>query len=315
MRPDTKLKDAASLRKSLDCAIAGVAKAEYSRLKRRLGINEQRERVEKALKSLKELQQGGRAEYGDKWTAVFYLTWYQPRQIQLAYAALRALLRRAPRPPKYIIDYGCGAWAILIALALLMGEESQSSESGGKVIAVHGIDPNQPMRQIGRRLWKKFQGVVPGGPLRDVLDKMGRSCSCHASYDNFAKSHAAPVKGDCWLTAVHVVDRLNQDDLHAMFERVRRERVPAIELLTTDSSKQDQVRFFKGEVFDVRQTAWQDEELEMTTRWRRELGKRLGVHGDGNLTGPYLDNSVKWDPWSKLAQGKDVVMIRRRAAR
>ena len=65
--------------------------------------------MDKALRSLKELQQGRKADYGNEWVAIFYLTWYQPRQIQLAYAALRELISER-RPPKYII--GLRLWCL-----------------------------------------------------------------------------------------------------------------------------------------------------------------------------------------------------------
>lgn len=139
-------------RKSLDLAIANLAEAEYSRLSTEggLGLQEQCEHVDKALRSLKELQQGRKADYGNEWVAIFYLTWYQPRQIQLAYAALRELISER-RPPKYIIDYGCGAWAVHIALAILIVDVNVHRSELDK-ITVHGIDPNQPMTRIGEML-------------------------------------------------------------------------------------------------------------------------------------------------------------------
>ena len=123
MELDTEV--ASRARKSLDRAIANLAEAEYGRLSTEggLGTKEQHELVDRALRSLKELQQGRKADYGDEWVGVFYLTWYQPRQIQLAYAALRELIPER-NPPKYIIDYGCGAWAVQIALALRIADVS-----------------------------------------------------------------------------------------------------------------------------------------------------------------------------------------------
>ena len=319
MELDTKV--ASLARKSLDCAIASLAEAEYSRLSTEggLGAKERREHVDKALRSLKELQQGRKADYGDEWVAIFYLTWYQPRQIQLAYAALRALISER-KPPKYIIDCGCGAWAIQIALALRIADvRANGSELGG--ITVHGIDPNQPMTRIGGMLWKKFRRIVSEErvehpvlePLHDTLDRMNDSCTCHASYDAYVESHGVqkpPVFGDCWLTAVHVVDQSNQQHLHSLFERIRRERAPAIELLTTDDSKRDQLAFFGGVVRDVQQRVWPYEELQRTTTWRQAVRRRLGVEGNDSLTDWYLRKPVTWDTTSKLTNNRDVVMIR-----
>ena len=324
MELDTKV--ASLARKLLDYAIANLAEAEYGRLSTEgsLGTKERREHVDRALGSLKELQQGRKADYGDEWVAVFYLTWYQPRQIQLAYAVLRALISER-KPSKYIIDYGCGAWAIQIALALRIADVSANESAVGE-ITVHGIDPNRPMTRIGEMLWKEFRRIVSEErvehavlePLHDALDRMSDSCTCHTTYDAFAKSHGAqkpPVFGDCWLTAVHVVDQSNQQHLHSLFERIRREKAPAIELVTTDGSKRDQIGFFGGVVHDVQQRIWPYEKLQRTTAWRQGMRRRLGVQGNDSLVDRYLDKSVTWDTTSKLTNNSDIVMIRWRAQR
>lgn len=215
MELDTEV--ASLARKSLDRAIATLAEAEYSRLSTggSLGTKERREHVGRALRSLKELQQGRKADYDDEWVAVFYLTWYQPRQIQLAYAALRELISER-NPPRYIIDYGCGAWATQVALVIRIAELIFNGSELQK-ITVHGIDLNQPMMRIGGMLWREFRRIVSEErvghsvlePLHDAVDRMGDSCTYHASYDAYTESHGvqmSPVFGDCWLTAVHVVD-------------------------------------------------------------------------------------------------------------
>ena len=142
---------------------------------------------------------------------------------------------------------------------------------------------------------------------------MGDSCTCHASYDAYAESHDVQkpsTLGDCWLTAVHVVDQSNQQHLHSVFERIRRERAPAIELLTTDDSKRDQIGFFGGVVHNVQQRVWPYDELQRTTVWRQRLRRRLKVRGYDGLTDWYLDKSVTWDTTSKLTNNEDIVMIR-----
>ena len=116
--------------------------------------------------------------------------------------------------------------------------------------------------------------------------------------------------GDCWLTAVHVVDQSNQQHLHSLFERIRRERAPAIELLTTDDSKRDQTGFFGGVVHDVQQRVWPYERLQQTTAWRQKVRRRLGVQGNDSLMDRYLEKPVTWDTTGKLTNNRDAVMIR-----
>lgn len=150
-------------------------------------------------------------------------------------------------------------------------------------------------------------------PLSEALDRIGDSCTCHASYDAYAELHGVqklPVFGDCWLTAVHVVDQSNQQHLQSVFERIRRERAPAVELLTTDYSKRDQLAFFGGVVHDVQQRVWPHEELQRTTTWRQDVRRRLGVQGNDGLMDLYLRKPVTWDTTGKLTNDRDVVMIR-----
>lgn len=77
------------VREVLDRAISEVAEAEYSRLTEGMSLKVQTESVDAALKSLMMLQKGISPKYSSEWIALFYLTWYQPRQIHLAYATLR----------------------------------------------------------------------------------------------------------------------------------------------------------------------------------------------------------------------------------
>ena len=177
------------------------------------------------------------------------------------------------------------------------------------------------MTRIGGMLWKEFRRIVSEErvehpvlePLHGVLARMSDSCTCHASYDVYAESHGVqkpPVFGDCWLTAVHVVDQSNPQHLRSVFGRIRRERMPAIELLTTDDSKRDQIGFLGGVVHDVQQRVWPYEELQRTTAWRQGVRSRLGVRGNDSLTDRYLDKSVTWDTTSKLTNNRDAVTIR-----
>lgn len=119
--------------------------------------------MEQALADLGNLQQGIPPDYNDKGVALFYLTWYQPRQIFLAYSALRHVIREQ-KPPSRIIDYGCDASAVQIAMSILTVQwlhgVSIRQRPSYNPSAVHGIDPSEPMRRIGEVLWRKFEKEI-----------------------------------------------------------------------------------------------------------------------------------------------------------
>ena len=201
---------AALIGEALDRAIAKVAEEEYGRLAEGMSLRDQTASVDKVLSSLMELQKGHEPDYNSEWVSLFYLTWFQPRQVHLAYAALCQHIAEQ-RSPSHVIDYGCGAWAVQFALAILLAEKQELQGS-----CVHGIDPNEPMREIGKRLWEKFRQVVEvcgndhffGTCLSITLESMEGSYSCHASLGEAgAHLQLAGKAPACWLTAVHSYTR------------------------------------------------------------------------------------------------------------
>ena len=91
----------------LDRAIKEVAEREYQRLSRGLSCGDVAGRVDKALDSLGKLQKREEPDYDCEWVALFYLTWYQPRQINLVYSYLDC--RKVELPERLqVVDLGCG---------------------------------------------------------------------------------------------------------------------------------------------------------------------------------------------------------------
>lgn len=307
----------------LDCAIAEAAKTEYDQLTEGMSPSDQGKFVEQALAALGNLQKGIPPNYNDKGVALFYLTWYQPRQIFLAYSALRHVLREQ-KPPSRIIDYGCGVSAVQIALSILtvqwLHSVSIRQRPGYNTSAVHGIDPSEPMRRIGEVLWRKFEKEVKSrlpllrsskppetfdSGLLDTVKSMTDSCESHASYEIYANSHAtrhASVPDDCWLTAMHAVYDSNRQDMETVFSRIREEQEPTLELVTfsRDRRSGDKQRFFGTLGFEeVKLPSMPDLEtnsLESTTRWRRHLWKNLKNEMQNRQSHQYLRQSVEWNP-------------------
>lgn len=254
----------------LDSAIAEVATTYYDRLTRCMSHPDKREFVNQALEELLKLQKGNSPDYNSEGTVLFYLTWYQPRQIFLAYSALRHVVRKQ-NPPSRIIDYGCGASAVQIASSILAAELSLlpaeklrraacSERSRTFPFAVHGIDPSEPMREISGFLWQNFKEKVESkvrdvnlslsrifqgsrGPaehdsifesLLDTMRSMTNSCR-YPSYEamrSHRRARHASAPDDCWLTAVHVAYESNLPDMEAVFRRIRKEQEPSLEMVT-----------------------------------------------------------------------------------
>ena len=75
----------------LDKVIATVAEQEFNRLCRGLNDVQVAEQVAKVLDEMDKLRGRGSPDYNNEWGALFYITWYQPRQINVALTILRPL--------------------------------------------------------------------------------------------------------------------------------------------------------------------------------------------------------------------------------
>ena len=302
------------VRRVLDCAIADVAREEYQRLTEGMRSEDREKFVGGALDDLNKLGRGISPNYRSEWIALFYLTWYQPRQVHLAYTALRYLFDNLKqKPPRRIIDFGCGSWAVQIALSILFAEKSPSQN-----VAVHGIDSSEPMMRIGGDLWRKFRKMMVlesargsrfAEKLRRALDLMTDSCSYDTSYEASAALHAARgaiSSDDCWLTAIHATYPSNRNYMETVFRRIRKEHEPVIEMVTFyDRYDAGNPRPFYGELgfTEKKISSFRvgGNSLTKITKWRKELLTELKNLNNRRL----LTTSVPWN-----LKGEEVVMIR-----
>ena len=275
-------------REALDSAIAEVAKENAARLYKEIPSQRWEESVDSALESLTRLQGCAEPDYDLEWVNVFYLSWYQPRQIHLAYVALRQLLDRR-HPPRYVVDYGCGAWAVQFALAMLLAEKPEMQGAG---IAVHGIDSSESMKRIGRELWNKFLLKIVEErhllKLHDVMKSMEDSWVYHATIEDAlaavqgGRTDGAP--GDGWFTAIHAVyeyeskgrPRSNLEDI--LDTEKYRSLGFATELVTFFSRPHIELRLLKRGFKNLNvETHWLGD-LQKTTEWRRTVAAASYLH-------------------------------------
>ena len=283
----------------LDSAIADVATREYDRLTKDKSPSDQAEFVDRALEQLHLLQhgRGQRPRYDVDGVALFYLTWYQPRQIILAYSALRHAVG-AQKLPSCVVDYGCGAFAGQIALAVLLTMTPDCPP-----VALHGFDSSSAMRQTGGRAWATFRSLLATANIKGADQSLRQALSslnefCHFSYESYDK-HFASRHDNSWFTAFHAVYEQNRTDLLKVFELMRQKHHCALGLVTfnADTHANNDTRSLLSihgfEHFELVMHGPRNNGLERTTKWRRELSSRL----DGYLSSPSLRDlkrNVEW---------------------
>ena len=160
----------------LDQAIAEVAGEEFQRLRGGLSDQDIAREVNDAFAGLKRLQEGESLDYHNRWVALFYLTWYQPRHINLVYSWLHRT--KAVLPERlHVVDLGCGALVVQFALAFFAATSGQA----GARIVMQGVEASRPMTKIGVQLWNgvatiiRESGVTYAKNLNQVMAAMFQS--------------------------------------------------------------------------------------------------------------------------------------------
>ncbi len=273
--------------KALDNAIATVADVEYSRLSENKSHETCATCVAQALESLAGLASGREPDYNE-WDALFYITWYQPRQINLAYSILSELCSNSNQC-LHVIDFGCGARPVQFALALL--------GTTPFVTILSGIDPSKPMREIGDKLWRVFHSNVEKNPeLRGLLE------ACNAI---LPESHYSPDSNviihpelECWLMAMHTVYDSNVVIVRDSIQEIRESHKPKRIILTCPSDKLSVTKSAVTGEFQTqplrRDDLW-SRSLPETTNWRRSLIKRLPQQTSSPIIENFLRGPVLWN--------------------
>ncbi len=293
----------------LDKAIVTVAAQEFNRLAG--DLNNDRivaEKVTEALEALDRLQSGYKPEFNE-WEALFYLTWYQPRQINIALTILRQFANARNEHlregyPLLIIDVGCGALAVQIAAAIVAAEHQLE----GLGVSVQGIDPSESMKKIGEDLWLEFWIIADRHPslsylsstcdvMTDTYSLFDSDTSYYHSEEAFLQYYPAP---ECWLTAVHIVYESNKQCIKDILQKIQDRSGPNLILVTSHASKCGIASFAAGGNFEIdwleSNTLLLSGELPKTTEWRKHLISRLSPQARGDIVQPFLSNPVQWNP-------------------
>ena len=288
---------------ALDIAIAKVAEAEYDRLSAGRPAEHVAQKVDQAVASFLRLARGISPAY-DEWDALFYLTWYQPRQVNLA-LALAWPFDQEPQP-LHIIDVGCGSLAMQIAMAIAVARSGLPEQD--IYIELHGIDPSDAMTRIGRLLLCAFSDVVRSDPvlsrsrLRMACDRTQEHMGVWRNLAMYYRSDRAHEGGiypspNCWLTALHAVYASNYDQMYKIFQFIRRQSDPAYEVVTCHK-----VGYASAQLIcrrDARQVRLLKDRfafsghLHRTTSLRQQLARRSPT---SDMTRRLLAQPVPWNP-------------------
>ena len=323
--------DEAQWREALDEAIAEVTCREYSQLKRQ-HANDITARLERASESVKRLQTRGKPDY-DQWDAPLYVSWYQARQVHL----VCTVLEQHPPPPSakplQIVDIGCGAWAVRMALVMLAARGHQALLD--REVAIHGIEPACAMTRMGKELWREFGCAVEarGLPI-DFVDRMIDDHSIFTSLKEYSDQPARHASGESWLLAIHALYDDSLPDIRR-FLRDYRERHASLryELLTTDGSKHQNLESIIVKGSGERIGPWSSPGLtsRLTPIWKsrgdRGEGRDRGIltrttecrrkiheeveNSGSPMKGEYMRrlwNAVTWNPSNPIE--KDAVWVR-----
>lgn len=295
--------DIAPVADALDIAIAKVAEAEYDRLSAGRPVEDVAREVDQAVASFLRLARGVSPDYGE-WDALFYLTWYQPRQVNLA-LTLAWPFEQEPQP-LHIIDVGCGSLAMQIAMAIAVARSELPEQD--VYLELHGIDPSDAMTRIGKLLLRAFSDVVRSDPvlsrsrLRMACDRTQERMGVWrnlATYYGSDRAHEGGIypSPNCWLTALHAVYASNKGQIHETFQFIRRQSDPAYEVVTCHNvgyaSAQQICRRDAREVYLLKDRFAFSGHLHRTTSLRQQIAHHSPT---SHSTRRLLAQPVPWNP-------------------
>lgn len=287
---------------SLDRAIACTAGAEFNRLRQGLQAETVAVRIHRAMVELEKLRRLRMPDYQDAWVIPLYASWYQPRQVNLAYSLIRRImsqqngrLTRNAAGNLCVLDFGCGASATQFGLTLAVADAIQDRQTIGRV-EVYGVDTSQPMIDMGERLWEAWgEEIASEGVLRDAYKTVESGNTSDVAY--FTPLETLRADSDRWLVALHTAYKSNRSEVREHLRRIDDAFNPRVGFVTSHVSNRLNVRRISP--FDdakpiVRPAGKLYIDCDETTELRRGISYEFHGHlpeKDFN----YLGNQVRYD--------------------
>ena len=308
---------------ALDSAMLKVAEDEFARLTE---VNSDPaswgEMVWKGLESLENLRTGSPPRYSDEWVALLYFTWYQPKQINLAYSIIKTLLEKREQNrlmlgddgEMYVFDYGCGALATQFAMAIAVADALEQGELVSE-IRISSYDPAQPMIALGNKMWEQFKKDICNMP--DCDDLVNALCLIEPSVSTSECSIKTADK-DNWLIALHAVYGSNWQIVKGNLSKIFNKIEPNAGFITSYSARGNLIGLINP--FDTRLSHISTGGIvpqfsgvfHKISEWRDEIRKQIPVEIlqkplGNSMVGYYLLTNVdcQWRREACLVYHKD----------
>ena len=226
---------------ALEQSIMNVANAEYERLAQGMTADQRADRIGRALRSLTLLQTGGMPDYEEAWNALFYMLWYQPKQVNLAYSIIRGVIEQRldgntflnrENGRLHIVDFGCGSLAMQFAMALVVADALERGELIGAV-HIDSMDSSQVMINLGQATWNEFQRLVREDPLLDDLSLSFETITSATYPVEPPPAIERDTSWDCWLSAIHAVYDTNLGYVKDALRRYKDDLNPDLGFITS----------------------------------------------------------------------------------
>ena len=295
--------DQSALFAAIDRATTRVARAELQWLEKGISRANLTEKVRGALSSLVDLQQGVPPDYNDPWVALFYLTWYQPRQIYYARHLINMMNQNRSGNPfmsesshtLHVVDFGCGCLAMQFAIAWA-GAEALEKGLKTKQIRIDSYDAADSMVILGRTLWESFKEQIKDDARFRHLALSASLIEPRYGNPNSLVDFGARATGEeRWLSALHTVYENNLDLVRQGLANIASKFQPDIGMMSCYPNDKPIGLLRQASPFGAQGfrsvPAGPGEQTEASlcrvTEWRRSLSERISGHS-------FLNREVPW---------------------
>ena len=230
----------------------------------------------------------------NEWDALFYLVWYQPSHINLAYSLAQKIPKDhnpllSGRGHLRVVDFGCGALAMQLALVIA---ETEARLKGNATISLEtiSIDESIPMETLGQRVLDLFRKRFLEKTMEDR----------HLSVER-RQSESGPERR--WVTAIHVAYETNAKEVKRELDDLVEDESPDLILVTKNSNNPAPLYSPSGSSYrdmagirlvDGRLHHREERVLQGTTALRKQIAGYPGVERPGLLrTNTTWDNKIR----------------------
>lgn len=239
----------------LDQVIAETAKTHFAKISKGLSDSSIASKHEAALKEQDKLSEGmEKPNYDDEWFALHYLLYYQPKQINLAYHAIKWMptdKQINTNTRLNIFDFACGSLATQFGLAIAMAD---IIDCGGDInhALIQCVDSAPAMVELGKTMWKEFkEGALElGPPLSVTVEKIDYIDYAGPEADN----QLLPLTDTSYTPYFTMLHGIYNDDLEFVKERVNAwflQLSPSLGIITSQDFKKDQLNNLSSNLAEV----------------------------------------------------------------